>query len=69
LAYLRDVKAANTVAIGMVPRGETGLVIASIGLSYNALSPEEFEGIVFMSLFTTLIGSVLFKIYAKKYLV
>ncbi|MCQ4345605.1 MAG: cation:proton antiporter [Sulfolobaceae archaeon] len=69
LAYLRNVKAANTVALGMVPRGETGLVIASLGLSYNALSPEEFEGIVFMSLFTTLIGSALFKVYAKKHLV
>lgn len=69
LAYLRNVKAANTVALGMVPRGETGLVIASLGLSYNALSLEEFEGIVFMSLFTTLIGSALFKVYAKKHLV
>jgi Kef-type K+ transport system membrane component KefB len=69
LAYLRNFKAANTVALGMVPRGETGLVIASLGLSYNALSLEEFEGIVFMSLFTTLIGSALFKVYAKKHLV
>jgi len=69
LAYLRNVKAANTVALGMVPRGETGLVIASLGLSYNALSLEEFISIVFMSLFTTLIGSALFKVYAKKHLV
>ncbi|AAK41390.1 cation:proton antiporter [Saccharolobus solfataricus] len=69
LAYLRNAKAANTVALGMVPRGETGLVIASLGLSYNALNQEEFEGIVFMSIFTTLIGSALFKIYAKKHLV
>ena len=69
LAYLRSIKAANTVAFGMVPRGETGLVIASIGLSYNALNQAEFESIVFMSMFTTLIGSALFKVYAKKHLV
>jgi Kef-type K+ transport system membrane component KefB len=69
LAYLRNAKAANTVALGMVPRGETGLVIASVGLSYKALSLEEFEGVVFMSLFTTLIGSALFKAYAKRHLV
>ncbi|MEM3306375.1 MAG: cation:proton antiporter, partial [Saccharolobus sp.] len=45
----------------MIPRGETGLIIASIGLSLNALNQIEFEGIVFMSLFTTLIGSVIFR--------
>ncbi|MEM0131755.1 MAG: cation:proton antiporter, partial [Saccharolobus sp.] len=59
--YLRNVKMANAIATAMIPRGETGLIIASIGLSLNALNQIEFEGIVFMSLFTTLIGSVIFR--------
>ena len=59
--YLRNVKMANAIAAAMIPRGETGLIIASIGLSLNVLNQIEFEGIVFMSLFTTLIGSVIFR--------
>ncbi|MEM4042636.1 MAG: cation:proton antiporter [Saccharolobus sp.] len=59
--YLRNVKMANAIAAAMIPRGETGLIIASIGLSLNVLNQIEFEGIVFMSLFTTLIGSIIFR--------
>ncbi|MEM0321073.1 MAG: cation:proton antiporter [Thermoprotei archaeon] len=66
---LRSLKKANTVAIGMIPRGETGLVIASIGLAGGYLGQDVFEAIVFMALFTTLIWSIIFKVLATKTIV
>ncbi|WP_338598849.1 cation:proton antiporter [Sulfolobus tengchongensis] len=66
LIYLRDIRSANAIAIGMIPRGETGLVIASLGMSIGVLNQIEFQGIVFMSLLTTLMGSILFKVLAKR---
>jgi len=66
LIYLKNFRFASSVAIGMIPRGETGLVVASIGMSANALNQEEFESIVIMSLLTTLIGSIIFKALVKK---
>ncbi|TRM92165.1 sodium:proton antiporter [Sulfolobus sp. A20-N-G8] len=62
----RNFKMANTIAIGMIPRGETGLVVASIGESLNLLNQVEFEGIILMSLLTTLIGGIVFKTLVKK---
>lgn len=66
LIYLKNFRSANSVAIGMIPRGETGLVVASIGMSINALNQEEFESIVIMTLLTTIIGSIIFKALVKK---
>ncbi|MCY0858859.1 MAG: cation:proton antiporter [Sulfolobaceae archaeon] len=63
---LKDVKLANVVSIGMIPRGETGLVVASIGMSLNALNQVEFESIVLMSLLTTLVGGILFKLLMER---
>lgn len=66
-AYSRDLRQATLIGVGMVPRGETGLVVASIGQSINTLSSTEFEGIVIMSLLTTLIGSILFRYLSHKW--
>jgi len=43
------------VGFGMVPRGEVGLIFASIGLSLGVLKPEAFSVIVVMVLLTTLL--------------
>ena len=43
------------VGVGMISRGEVGLIIASIGISTGVLSPEAFVSIVFVVLVTTLI--------------
>jgi len=43
------------MGIGMVSRGEVGLIIAKIGLDSRFLSPEFFAAIVIMILITTLI--------------
>ncbi|MEM0290046.1 MAG: cation:proton antiporter [Metallosphaera sp.] len=65
-AKFKDFKKANFVAIGMTPRGETGLVIASIGISMGVINNEEFGSLVFMAILTTLIGSVAFKYLTKR---
>ncbi len=44
------------IGAGMVPRGEVGLVVASIGSGIGAVSPAMFAVVVFMSIATTLIA-------------
>ncbi|MCY0863041.1 MAG: cation:proton antiporter [Metallosphaera prunae] len=58
---LRKWRSALAVSLAMVPRGETGLVVGSIGLSYNALNQNEFGALVFMAIPTTVIGASFFK--------
>lgn len=48
-------KESRIIAVGMVPRGEVGIVAAGIGLAANVISPQIFAVIVAMSLITTLI--------------
>jgi len=50
-------------SFGMIPRGEVGLIIGSIGYSMNVLNQEEYGIIILMSLLTTVVGAILFKKY------
>ena len=43
------------IGIGMMPRGEVGLVFASIGKSLEVLSDELFSALVLMVIVTTLL--------------
>jgi len=45
---------ARVVAVGMVPRGEVGIIIASIGAAAGVIDAEFFAVIVGMSILTTL---------------
>ncbi len=57
---------ALRIGVGMVPRGEVGLIVALIGLSQRVMSPELYSVIVIMSLVTTMIvPPVLIRLYAK----
>lgn len=47
---------ANVVGIGMIPRGEVGVIVASVGLASGALTNSLFSVVVFMSLATTIIA-------------
>ncbi|MGC9118254.1 MAG: cation:proton antiporter [Thermoproteus sp.] len=58
--YTRDVKASVAISLGMVPRGETGLAIATLGLEAGILTGVEFTAVVLMGLLTTVIGAVAF---------
>jgi len=50
---------ANIIGVGMVPRGEVGIIVATIGLSMNAVSQGMFSVVVFMSMATTIIAPFL----------
>lgn len=45
-----------TVGIGMIPRGEVGLIVAGLGLSSGVLDRELFGGLLLMVLATTVIA-------------
>jgi Kef-type K+ transport system membrane component KefB len=47
---------ALRVGIGMMPRGEVGMVVAEIGLHMGVMSPRVYGTIVFMSVATTIIA-------------
>lgn len=59
-------KSASQVGVGMIPRGEVGIVVAQIGLSFGILSPSLFAVVLFMASATTLIAPALLKILFKK---
>lgn len=48
-------RSAAFVGVGMVPRGEVGIIVASIGLAVGAFDEELFAVIVGMSILTTLV--------------
>lgn len=52
---------AVTVGIGMVPRGEVGIIVAGIGYAEGVIDPQLFAVVIGMSLFTTLIAPPLLK--------
>lgn len=50
-----DNTSALRVGLGMISRGEVGLIIAAIGVSYQILNAETFTVVVFVVLVTTII--------------
>lgn len=59
-------RSALIVGVGMVPRGEVGLIVAGIGLSLGVIAEEIFSVIVIMSMATTLlVPPVLSLIYRR----
>lgn len=51
------------VGVGMIPRGEVGIVVAQIGLGMAAISQQFFASVLFMAVATTLIAPPLIKIF------
>jgi Kef-type K+ transport system membrane component KefB len=49
-------KSALIVGVGMAPRGEVGLIVATIGLGMGQVSNAIYSVVVFMSLATTLVA-------------
>lgn len=54
------------IGIGMLPRGEVGLVFASIGRSLNVMSDSLFAAIILMVIITTLVAPPLLKLRFTK---
>ncbi|MCE1253139.1 MAG: cation:proton antiporter [Anaerolineae bacterium] len=49
------------LGLGMISRGEVGLIVASLGVKQGLVSPDEFSAIVGMVLFTTLLTPILLR--------
>ena len=50
------------IGMGMVPRGEVGIVVAQIGLGLGVIGPSFFASVLFMAVATTLIAPPFVKI-------
>ena len=50
------------VGLGMVPRGEVGMVVAQIGLGMSVISTQVYGVVVFMAVASTLVTPLLLKI-------
>ncbi|HET9476608.1 MAG TPA: cation:proton antiporter [Dehalococcoidia bacterium] len=60
-------RSAAIVGVGMVPRGEVGLVAAGIGSGIGAVSNDMFSVVVFMSIATTVVAPpVLVRLYENQ---
>ncbi len=53
---------ASQIGIGMMPRGEVGIVVAQIGLSLAAIDSRVFGVVLFMAVITTLAAPPLIKL-------
>lgn len=61
------VRRAAQVGMGMVPRGEVGIIVAQIGLSLAVIGPELYGVVLFMAVATTLIAPPFLKmLYANE---
>lgn len=66
LLFLRNKSKAMRVGIGMISRGEVGLIVAGIGVTSGALSPNIYTTVIIMVAITTLITPIwLKKAYSK----
>ena len=52
---------ALAVGVGMVPRGEVGILVASIGLSLMVIELDLYAAVIGMSMLTTIIAPPLLK--------
>lgn len=59
-------RAATIVGVGMIPRGEVGVVIASLGLAAGVFSKEIYAVIVAMSLLTSIITPPVLAVLLKR---
>ena len=67
MIFLRNKSKAMKVGIGMISRGEVGLIVAGIGVSSGALSSNIYTAVIIMVAITTLITPLwLKKAYSKE---
>ncbi|HEU4712538.1 MAG TPA: cation:proton antiporter [Pyrinomonadaceae bacterium] len=61
------VRRAAQIGMGMVPRGEVGIIVAQIGLSLAVIGPEIYGVVLFMAVATTVIAPPFLKLlYANE---
>ena len=63
-----DKQGFSIIGVGMMPRGEVGIIVASIGLASGMLPSDLYAVVVLMSVATTIIAPpILSKMFRKKY--
>jgi Kef-type K+ transport system membrane component KefB len=66
MIFLKDRTKAMRVGIGMVSRGEVGLIVAGVGISSGALSNDIYTAVIIMVAATTIITPIWLKLSYKK---
>jgi len=66
LIFLKNKGKAMKVGIGMVSRGEVGLIVAGVGVSSGALSADIYTTVIIMVALTTIITPIWLKIAYRK---
>jgi Kef-type K+ transport system membrane component KefB len=65
IIFLKDRTKAMRVGIGMVSRGEVGLIVAGVGVSSGALSNDIYTAVIIMVAATTIITPIWLKLAYK----
>ena len=67
MIFLKDRTKSLKVGIGMISRGEIGLIVAGIGVTSGALSSNIYTTVIIMVAITTIITPIwLKKAYSKE---
>lgn len=66
IIFLKDRSKSMRVGIGMVSRGEVGLIVAGVGVSSGALTNDIYTAVIIMVAATTIITPIWLKISYKK---
>ncbi len=66
LVFLKDRSKSMKVGIGMISRGEVGLIVAGVGVSSGALTNDIYTAIIIMVAASTIITPIWLKISYKK---
>lgn len=66
MIFLKDKKKSMRVGVGMISRGEIGLIIAGIGVTSGVLTSNVYSTIVIMVVATTIIAPIWLKTLYKK---
>ncbi len=66
MIFLKDKKKSMRVGVGMISRGEVGLIIAGIGVTSGVLTSNVYSTIVIMVVATTIIAPIWLKTLYKK---
>ena len=54
------------IGLGMVPRGEVGLIFAAVGMKFGVINDEVFSMIIIMVIITTIFTPVMLKRIIEK---
>jgi len=66
MIFLKEKSKAMNVGIGMISRGEVGLIVAGVGVSAGALSTDIYTSVIIMVAVTTIITPIWLKMAYKK---